>query len=158
MAAENPSLSDNEVLAYCGACKMDLVATIVAKVGSKIVKVQCNTCKKERAFKAPKGVTEPGAAPTKVSKTGTGGARKKKPTAEEEASAKAVAVESEWNRLMGEAAAANRVKYSPKAKLALGDVVQHPMFGDGVVMRIQHPDKAEIIFQKDVKLLIHSRA
>ncbi|MBI3542566.1 MAG: hypothetical protein HY075_04750, partial [Deltaproteobacteria bacterium] len=48
-------------------------------------------------------------------------------------------------------------KYTAKAKLALGDVVQHPMFGDGVVMRIQHPDKAEIIFQNDVKLLIHSR-
>jgi hypothetical protein len=131
---------------------MDLVATIVAKVGSKIVKVQCNTCKKERAYKAPKGVTEPGQAPVKAPR-----ASKKKPSAEDEAAAKAVAVESEWNRLMGEAAAASRVKYTVHAKLNLGDVVQHPMFGDGVVMRIQHPDKAEIIFKNDVKLLIHSR-
>src|SRR5580704_11670696 len=107
MAAEN----ENETLAYCGACKMDLIATIVAKVGSKIVKVQCNTCKKERAYKAPKGVTEPGQVPVKAPRASS----RKKASPEDEAAAKAVAVESEWNRMMGEASAANRVKYTPKA-------------------------------------------
>lgn len=147
--------STNETLAYCGSCKMDLVATIVAKVGSKIVKVQCNTCKKERAYKAPKGVTEPGQTPTATTTT-----RKRKAAVSEEelASHKAVAIETEWKRLLGEASKAARVKYTPKAKLGLGDIVEHPSFGEGVVMRIAHPDKAEIIFKNDVKLLIHSRS
>jgi hypothetical protein len=153
-----PDTGTNEVLAYCGSCKMDLKAMIVAKVGSKIVKVQCNTCKKERAYKAPKGVTEPGqpipgAAAPKASKRKSAAVK-----AEEAEAAKGVAVEIEWKRLMHEGSKAARVKYSPKAKLSLGDVIEHPSFGEGVVTRIQHPDKAEIIFQNDVKLLVHSRS
>ncbi|MBI3556723.1 MAG: hypothetical protein HY074_10710 [Deltaproteobacteria bacterium] len=146
--------SDLETLAYCGACKMDLIATIVAKVGSKIVKVQCNTCRKERAYKAPKGITEPGQVVEKAAKTKRKSAAEK---AEDEAAAKSVSIEVEWKRLMDAAAKAARVKYTVKAKLNLGDVVQHPMFGEGIVMRIAHPDKAEIIFKTDLKLLVHSR-
>lgn len=143
------SNTGSEVLAYCGTCKMDLMAIVVAKVGSKIVKVQCKTCKKERGYKDPKGVNDPKSAP--AAKT------KKARSAESDKEAKAVTVQAEWERLMKDAAAAAKVKYSPKVKLNLGDVVQHPTFGDGIVTRIQHPDKAEIIFKSDLKLLIHSR-
>ena len=148
-----PDTGTNEVLAYCGSCKMDLVAMVVAKVGSKIVKVQCNTCKKERAYKAPKGITEPGQVPAPKKP------RKRATSAAEAAEARTVSVEAEWTRLMGEAdKAATRVKYTPKTTLKLGDIVQHPSFGDGVVMRLIHPDKAELIFKTDMKLLIHSRS
>lgn len=143
------SNTGSEVIAYCGSCKMDLAAMVVAKVGAKIAKVQCKTCKKERAYKAPKGVSDP-AAPTAA-------ATKANKKAADAQAAKAVTVQAEWERLMRDAAAAARVKYTPKAKLNLGDVVQHPTFGDGIVTRIQHPDKAEIIFKMDLKLLIHSR-
>jgi hypothetical protein len=127
---------------------MDLSAMVVAKVGSKIVKVQCKTCKKEHGFKAPKGVKDPTVAPPPKAKKSAGG---------EKATTPPVSVQAEWERLMKDAAAAKRVKYSPKAVLTLGDVVQHPTFGDGIVTRVQHPDKAEIIFKTDLKLLIHSR-
>jgi hypothetical protein len=142
-----------EVLAYCGSCKMDLAATVVAKVGAKIAKVQCKTCKKEHAYKAAKGVTEPGAEGAAPKKR----ASKKASAAEAAEAARTVSVEAEWKRLMAEATKANRVKYSPKAKLVLGDVVQHPSFGEGIVTRLQHPNKVEILFQTDLKLLIHSR-
>lgn len=147
-------MADNEILAYCGSCKMDLMATVVAKVGGKIAKVLCNTCKKERAFKPAKGVTEPGATPPAGTKT----TKKKSSASAADAAPKGVAVEVEWKRLMGESAKAAKVQYSPKAKLNLGDVVEHPSFGSGVVTRIAHPDKAEIIFQSDIKILIHSRS
>lgn len=141
----------DETLAYCGSCKMDLMATVVARVGSKIAKVQCNTCKKERAYKPAKGVSEPGQTPVAAPK-------KRASKASSDDSAKSVAVEVEWKRLMGEAAKATRVKYSPKAKLGLGDVVDHTNFGEGVVTKVVHPDKAEIIFKSDIKMLIHSRS
>ena len=147
------SNTGSEVIAYCGSCKMDLAAMVVAKVGAKIVKVQCKTCKKERAYKAPKGVIDP-TIPTAAA---TAKANKKAAAAADAQAAKAVTVQAEWERLMRDAAAAARVKYSPKARLNLGDVVQHPTFGDGIVTRIQHPDKAEIIFKMDLKLLVHSK-
>lgn len=138
----------SEVLAYCGSCKMDLTAVVVAKVGSKIARVMCKTCKGERTYKAPKGVAEPGtAAPKKASK-------KKSDSSD---TAQGVSIEAEWTRLMKESGKNPRVKYSAKSKLVLGDVVEHPTFGEGIVMRVAHPDKAEILFRSDLKLLIHSR-
>lgn len=145
-----PMQSGSEVLAYCGSCKMDLTAVIVAKVGGKIAKVMCKTCKKERAYRAPKGVSDPAMAAEAVS-------RKSRATSGNGATAKSVPIEQEWRRLMADADKTNRVKYSVKVKLNQGDVVQHPTFGDGIVMRIAHPDKAEVLFQNDTKLLIHSR-
>lgn len=132
----------SEVLAYCGSCKMDLAAVIVAQVGPKIVKVQCKTCKKEHGFKAAKGVDSPAKAP-----------KSRKPAAEK---APAVSIEAEWRKIMATAKRAS-IPYTPRVKLQLGDMVAHPSFGDGVVMKIVHPDKAELIFQHDIKLLIHSK-
>ena len=47
-----------EVLSYCTSCKIDLAHTIVSMKGDQVAKVECKTCKKTHAFKAPKGVTE----------------------------------------------------------------------------------------------------
>lgn len=149
MATTTNSVSTaSEVLAYCGACKMDLAAIIIAKVASKIAKVQCKTCKKEHAFKAPKGVSEPGTL-TPV--------RRVSKASSDLLGPKSVSVELEWQKLMDESAQANRVKYTPKANLALGDVVLHPSFGDGIVTRLSYPNKAEVMFKTDIKILVHSR-
>ncbi|MBI3542716.1 MAG: hypothetical protein HY075_05510, partial [Deltaproteobacteria bacterium] len=91
---------------------MDLKAIVVAKVGAKIAKVQCLTCKKERAFKAPKGVNEPGQVPAAPAAPKKRKSSAKSP--EEIASERGVAIETEWKRLMSEAEKANRVKYTAK--------------------------------------------
>lgn len=142
------SNTGSEILAYCGSCKMDLTAVVVAKVGAKIVKVQCRTCKKEHGYKPAKGVNDPNAAPPP---------RAKKERTAAEPKAPSVAVEVEWNRKMDELKASPRVTYSPKAKFNVGDVVKHPTFGEGVVTRLQFPDKAEVLFRSDLKLLIHGK-
>lgn len=64
MATTNTSVG-KETLAYCTSCKMDLNHVIVAMKGDRIAKVQCLTCKKEHAYKAAKGVTEPTAKKAK---------------------------------------------------------------------------------------------
>ncbi|MEW6057875.1 MAG: hypothetical protein AB1540_14805 [Bdellovibrionota bacterium] len=141
----------SEVLAYCGSCKMDLSAVIVAQIGSKIAKVQCKTCKKEHAYKGPKGAKEP-------SKAAIAKKKKSAEAAEAAESARAVSFETEWKRLMGEAEKAPRVSYTIKSQLKVGDVIKHTNFGDGIVTRLIHPDKAEVLFRTDMKLLIHSRS
>ena len=138
----------SEVLAYCSQCKMDLTAVVVAKEGGKIAKVMCKTCKKERSYKNPKGVKDPGSA--------IAAAEKKVRTPTQKTEVKTVSVEVEWNRQMGEAKNAKRVVYSADAKLEVGVIVKHPTFGDGIVQKIVFPNKAEILFRNDLKLLIHS--
>ena len=135
-----------EVLAYCSSCRLDLIAMIVAMKGDKIVRVQCKTCRGERAFKAPKGVTDPALAPPP----------KKQARAARTDSGEKVdhSVGAEWRKAMN----ANNTKplhsYSAKGGFAVNDRVKHPTFGEGVVLKHIHPNKSEIIFEMDIKTLI----
>jgi len=133
-----------EVLAYCSQCKMDLGATVVAMKGDQIVRVECKTCRKERAFKAPKGVTDPKKAPA---------AKKGKATRKDAGEKADNSIANEWRKVMLAHPDAPQA-YSSKAKLGLGDKIKHPTFGEGIVMKHIHPNKAEIIFEMDLKILI----
>ncbi|HUP58202.1 MAG TPA: hypothetical protein VM598_12165 [Bdellovibrionota bacterium] len=137
-----------EALSYCTSCKMDLNHTIVALKGDRIAKVHCLTCKKEHVYRAPKGITEPGQVPKKATRT-----RKKK-----EEVAEAVSVEAEWEKLMAAHREAPLKPYSTKSNFALGDKLSHPTFGDGIVGKLIYPNKLEVIFRTDVKVLIHGGA
>ena len=138
----------SEILAYCGSCKMDLTAIIVAKVGAKIARVQCKTCKKERSYAPPKGVKDPALAPPK--------AKADKESYEREI--KTVSIEAEWTRLMKESASIQPVPYSPKKTFEVGAVIDHPSFGKGIVTKVVFPDKAQILFRDDLRTMIHSKA
>jgi hypothetical protein len=47
--------------------------------------------------------------------------------------------------------------YSPKIKLAVGDVVRHPTFGVGVTVAMKDSTKAEVLFADGPKVLIHGK-
>jgi hypothetical protein len=133
-----------ETLAYCTTCKMDLSAVIVALKGDRIAKVQCSTCKKEHAFKAAKGATEP--------------KPKKKTKKEKEAEEQTGQIEVEWEKLMLAHKDMPLRSYSMKGQFALGDKISHPNFGDGIIGKLIYPNKVEVIFRTDVKVLIHGGA
>lgn len=46
-----------------------------------------------------------------------------------------------------------RKPYTMTVNLSLGDIIEHPKFGDGVVQELFPPDKAEILFREGIKLL-----
>ncbi len=142
----------SETLAYCTSCKMDLGAVIVAMSGAQVLRVMCKTCKKERGYKPAKGVKEPGA---QTPKTASGSSTRTKTPAEPKASAVAVAVE--WKNHLDKAISkqAKRASYIPKELYTPGEIVDHPSFGPGVVTKLVHPNKIEILFQNDLKVLVH---
>ena len=121
---------------------MDLNHVIVALKGDRIAKVQCLTCKKEHAFKAAKGQGEP-----KVTK------KKKSAEAAEEAASHSI--EAEWEKLMATHRDAPSKSYNTKGQFGLGDKINHPTFGEGIVGKLIYPNKLEVIFRTDVKVLIH---
>ena len=117
---------------------------VVAMKGDQVVKVQCKTCKGMHTFRAPKGITE-------VAPEGTATKKVRKPRG---AAAERKSVESEWERLMKAAAGTPAKAYNPKAAFKPGERIAHPTFGEGVVGKLIHPNKMEIVFQMDVKVLI----
>lgn len=135
----------SETLAYCTTCRMDLNSVIVAMKGDRIAKVQCLTCKKEHVFKTPKGIDTPAAKPKRASK-------KKENAAAEVAQS----IEAEWEKLMSTHKDAPLKTYSTKGAFVLGDKISHPNFGDGIVGKLIYPNKLEVIFRTDLKVLIYA--
>jgi len=138
-------MAGKEALAYCTSCKMDLNHVIVAVKGDRIAKVQCLTCKKEHVYKAPKGAVEPKKKPKKA----------KKPTKAEAEEAGSHSIEVEWQKLMAAHRDAPSKPYGMKGYFGLGDKINHPTFGEGIVGKLIYPNKLEVIFQMDVKVLIY---
>jgi hypothetical protein len=135
----------NETLAYCTSCKMDLNHVIVALKGDRIAKVQCLTCKKEHVYRAPKGATEPD-----TSKPAQTRASKKSDDDDHSHS-----IEIEWEKLMSAHKDIPVKPYTVKGIFGLGDKLSHPTFGDGIVGKLIYPNKLEVIFRNDVKVLIY---
>jgi len=148
--AKNTTVA-GETLAYCMSCRMDLAHTVIAMKGDQVLRCQCKTCKKEHNYKAPKGITEPGAAP--VAKEST----RKRSSAKTKA-AEAVPVDQEWQRVMSKTAGVAAKTYSAKSKFGVGEKIAHPTFGEGVVGKHIYPNKIEVLFQTDLKILIHGGA
>jgi hypothetical protein len=137
-----------EVLAYCMACRMDLAHVVMAMKGDQVIRCQCKTCKKEHNYKAPKGITEPGMAPPPKATT-----RKRSEGASK--AADTVAVDEEWQKVMSQASGVPAKAYSAKTKFQAGEKIAHPMFGEGIVRKPIFPNKIEVLFRNDLKILIH---
>ncbi|MCA1664255.1 MAG: hypothetical protein LC659_08305 [Myxococcales bacterium] len=133
-----------ELDAWCTSCRLMKWHTIVALVGGKPAKVECQGCHKQHQFRAqPPGAGEkPEKAP-----------RAKRATRTATPALPAVDFETLLAGREGEAKA-----YSPNDSYALNDAVRHPTFGVGVITGTPAPQKIEISFRDgSKKILLHDR-
>lgn len=133
-----------EVDAFCTKCQLTLAHTIHAVVAGRPVKVECNTCHGVHRYKGAL------ASSSGVRSSGTG------PRAERPAREKPATVG--FDELLAARDTSRAQPYSPKKTFALGDVVDHSIFGRGFVSAIRDGGKLEITFRSDVKVLVHGRA
>jgi len=127
-----------DIVAYCTSCKLDLAHVIVALDGKKVKKVLCKTCKKEHVYKAPKK----GKAPPKKRKT--------------KAKAKKITISplEEWETAMKQAKDAAIVVYAQDGSFKEGEKLDHSSFGKGLITKLIHPNKMEVIFEDGTKFMI----
>lgn len=130
---------------------MDLMATISAVEREGVIaRVMCRTCRKERGYRAPKGAKEPGAVDgVKPAALRTETVKEAKKKAEVQA------VSDAWAKRVSSARSNPARTYAASQTFRPGDLIQHVKFGEGVVEKLMHPNKIEVIFQDDVRLLIH---
>lgn len=129
-----------EVLSYCGRCKLTLAHLIVSmKDTATLGKVECKTCNATHAYKDPSKV--------KAKKAVTGARRKTK---------KEASIADIWLEAVNNSSAKSQA-YSIKTKFNIGDIVDHPKFGPGVIERLIDADKIQVIFRHDIKTLIHNK-
>jgi hypothetical protein len=125
-----------DVDAFCTRCKMDLGHTILAMVGTKPVRVRCNTCQGEHAFR------------------GAPAAKKGSWVPASERAAKATV--TSWEALLQKKDLSRARRYSAKDRYQTDDVLEHPVFGIGLVQEVRG-DKIAVAFKADVKTLVHAK-
>jgi hypothetical protein len=130
-----------DIDAWCTRCKMTLGHTILAMVAGRPARVRCNTCQGEHNYRSEAG-SEPRKGswePREVRER-----REAKPTV------------TSWEALLAGKDLSRARKYSAKEKFAADDVIQHPVFGIGLVQEVRG-DKIQVAFKADVKTLVHGK-
>lgn len=137
-----------EVDSLCGKCKMTLAHTILAMVGDKVARVQCNTCGAQHAYRGPQASSSTVKVP-RVSAAKSAAGRSSAASAVQKVSVS-------FEQLLSQKDASLARRYSPKDTYAQEDLIEHPTFGYGIVTAAR-PDKVTVLFKMDEKTLVHGR-
>ncbi len=128
----------DEVVHFCTKCKMDLNHRITRVEAGKPKRVLCLTCNTERSYRdrsRPSGKKE-------------GKAPKRSPSAD----ASKGAQEMEWRNKINRGERVPK-PYDMEQPYDLDDLVEHKLFGIGLVVERIPPDKAQIYFPDGLKTM-----
>ena len=125
------------IASKCTKCKDTTGHTIVAMVGGKVVKVECNTCGSTHNYR------EAVSKKTTTQRKTSSGSSKPRTTKTERA----------WEELQNKLRPEEAVPYSMNTPMREEMLIQHPTFGLGLVLNCIRPNKMEVHFQSGVKLL-----
>lgn len=143
MKNEKKIEAGNEIDSSCLKCKDVTNHTIIAMVNGEVAKVQCNVCGGRHNYRPEK--------PKKA------GGAKKKTTRTPSASAKLAKAEANFEELVAGRDPSEALTYAMDGIFKKGDMVDHPTFGLGVVAETEMPNKIEVMFRQDRRLLICGR-
>ena len=155
---ENQIQAGSSVESLCKKCKTVTDHHVVAMLGDKIAKVECKVCRARHAYASPKAEPKaPAAARVKSAATGAvstpaaapRAASPKKTSAA--ASRQAQAQAEQWEKLVGPCA--SPVPYAMDRSFRTGDVINHPSFGSGYVVKAMKPCTIEVLFRDAVRNL-----
>ncbi len=131
-----------EILSLCNKCKLTLAHLIITlKEDKSVWKVKCKTCNTTHVFKDPNSV--------KPSKKKDGEEAVSTPAEHKEV------VSDVWQEAMKKAGS-EVLKYSMTQKFQLGDIVEHPSFGKGVIDQLLDNNKIKVTFRTEIKVLMHN--
>ena len=138
-----PLSAGSTIESRCTRCREILNHTIVAMVGEKIVRVECNTCHGVHAYHPVK----PPVTPVRAKADRTKAAAPRATKADPEAAARA-----EWEALRPGLDPALAIPYAMDRTYRVRDLLSHPHFGLGIVQLVL-PNKMEVLFQEGKKRL-----
>jgi hypothetical protein len=157
MPIETNKTAGDDVDSRCLKCKAVTNHTIIAVAGETIAKVQCNTCGARHNYRAP--VAEKKKSSATLRRRGDTGAvtvsgsAKAKTTMAPKKRVSRGAVNFDALIIGKDVSAA--IPYRLDAALSVSDLIQHTIFGLGVVMEIILPNKVQVTFQEHgSKLLV----
>lgn len=126
---------------WCARCKLMLAHTIEAVVNNKITRTHCNTCGAQHAYRR----NPPGTASAKLRGTSSGNGR----------ATKATAPAVDYEALLRGKDVSNARVYKMSERFEPKEIIQHPTFGVGLVVRVRDSNKIDVGFTDGLKTLTH---
>ncbi len=128
-----------------------LTHRIVAMVGPRPVRVECQTCHSQHNYRErPPGEVAPKAS---GSPRTVGATRAPRASSLSKLEQERREREQSWERAVSGRLVSDFVKYNVKGTFQVGDLIKHTKFGDGVVTRIIDAHKIEILFRDEPRTL-----
>lgn len=131
--------------AFCKKCDADRYHVVLAHTSATSAKIKCEICGSQKTYTLPK-------AQTRAGKPLTGAAAKKR---EQTMSSRKSSHRNEYEMLMSNEKAPTAT-YNMKSKFEKNTKLQHPKFGIGFV-KDSLIDKIEVVFEDEVRTLVHNR-
>ncbi len=122
-----------ELSAHCNKCKAEMIHVITKIKDGAINKIFCKGCNGTHSYR---NAVAPGAAKKTRS---TRGRRSKN-----------------WHSLMSEVTQDEVVDYNIRKDLSNVRAIQHKTFGLGYITKVMDVTKVEVVFEGEVKILVHN--
>jgi hypothetical protein len=140
----------SEVDAYCTKCKLDLNHRIIAMAGSIPKRVECLTCRGHHNYRRPRDRdSEP--APRR----GRGEAAAEGQTPPR--STRKADPKKAWEKAILGRSPDDFTAYAVSGSFAVGQLIRHSKFGEGVVSELIEGGKVSVLFEQGPKTLVHGR-
>ena len=129
--------------AWCSRCKLELAHTIEIITDGKIKRVHCNTCRTQHAYRTGPPGTATAARSGGSRSSGRNGTRAVRP--------------NQYEVLLRGRSAASAQPYSTSARMQVGDLLSHPVFGLGAVTGARD-NKIDVLFPDRPRVLVHRQS
>ncbi|MFH1215081.1 MAG: hypothetical protein V1706_01120 [Pseudomonadota bacterium] len=147
--ANNKQISaGDDIDSRCLKCKAVTNHTIIAMIGAKVAKVQCNTCHSPHNYRPP-SVEKSTTVRRTAGKTVTG--RTTKPRISKE-----MAAASLFEDVLAARDFSTAMPYRMSGDFNPNDILNHPSFGFGVVTKKISSTRIEVCFKEGSKILVCS--
>jgi len=146
---KSPAVGD-EIDSRCPRCKEETIHRVVAMMTGSVHLVICTRCNTQHRHRPSLRDTTKVAWPTeRQAKVLLKYRAAKKP--------KSQALFQEWQAMKEGAGELEPLAYDQRQTYPLGQAVEHPVFGLGFVRRLTGPNKMEVLFADQVKVLVINR-
>jgi hypothetical protein len=136
---------------------MTLNHRVVAMVAGTAKRVLCLTCNKQHNYRAPKGE---GGSPSRAERgdaASSGRSSKKSSTAKAGSSGGGTSNAREWQANVANKDSTEFLPYSIHKTFEVGQLVNHPKFGEGYVKEALTTQKMSVLFRDGPRTLIHGQ-
>jgi hypothetical protein len=127
-----PTVAGDPIQARCTKCRKNTDHIVITMAEEGPAKVQCGSCNRQHKYRPPTAAQKPAVKRTVNNKE---------------------AERKEWETLRPDMDSAKAAEYSMTGDYRVKSLINHPLFGLGIVQRVVGSQKVEVLFEDGKKTM-----